>query len=94
MTIQEEERTRDELRNIIRGAIFDILQHDGLKSDQRQSSHYQQVVPGERELRISVSGSERAIELLEEALASGATNLEIGIGDRWGPKARVHGRQL
>lgn len=81
------------VRDMVRRAILDVLneERDSGKANVADSS-YEQRVPTPREVTLVLRGSERAVGLLEAALADGEQMLEIAIGERFGPKARVHAR--
>lgn len=83
----------NEVRDLVRRAILDVLkdQHPGA-GFRSPGAPYQQRVPVQREVTLVLRGSERAVDLLESALADGEQLLEIAIGERFGPKARVAGR--
>lgn len=84
----------NEVRDLVRKAILDVLKEErhGAASFTRESTVYEQRVPAPHEVTLVLRGSERAVGLLEAALADGEKQLEIAIGERFGPKARVTGR--
>ncbi|GAB2551229.1 hypothetical protein [Leucobacter ruminantium] len=80
-----------EVRDLVRRAILDVLREEQ-RDGEGEAVAYEQRVPAQHELTIVLRGSERAIGLLENALGEGEQMLEIAIGERFGPKARAHGR--
>lgn len=80
-----------DVRELVRRAILDVLR-DEQSGGAEQAVEYEQRVPSQREVTLVLRGSERAIGLLERALGEGEQMLEIAIGERFGPKARAHGR--
>ena len=84
----------DDVRDLVRRAILDVLKSEELggKSQTAAVESYEQKVPSQREVTLVLRGSERAVRLLEDALADGEQLLEIAIGERFGPKARVQAR--
>jgi len=87
----------EELRLLVRRALLDMLEvgrsGDGIASELPvdERTHRRRSTPPDREIHLSVRGSERSIGLLEEALRSGEATLEISIGPTWGARVRVRG---
>lgn len=83
----------NEVRELVRRAILDVLHEERASTNGPSAeSTYEQRVPAQREVTLVLRGSERAVGLLESALAEGEQLLEIAIGERFGPKARVSAR--
>ena len=82
-----------DVRDLVRRAILEVLQ-DELPSTSYRSrvTAYEQRVPAQREVTLVLRGSERAVGLLQSALADGEQLLEVASGERFGPKARVSAR--
>ena len=87
----------EELRLLVRRALLDMLEEgrsgDGIASELPvdERTHRRRSAQPDREMHLSVRGSERSIGLLEEALRSGDATLEISIGPTWGARVRVRG---
>jgi hypothetical protein len=84
----------EELRLLVRRVLLEMLDQDRTGNDTAsevpvEPSHRWRSAQPEREIHLTVRGSERSIGLLEEALRSGDTTLEISIGPTWGPRVRV-----
>lgn len=89
----------DDVRSLVRQTILEVLQSEGQTpatdtlNTLAKAQNYEQKVPLPHEVCVTLRGSERAIRLLEDALASGEALLEIAIGEGFGPKARVEARK-